>query len=141
MRIEQLRAWHLRELAEQGTPMASETLVYVDKLIELGPAFAGVAAEGVVGAMGLAEQNPGNFRCWAVTDPRLLPQYLVAVCKHMRRTMDALYAERRACRIETIVQEGNEAGRRWVALLGFENPYLMRGFNRNGSAWMYERVA
>ena len=114
----------------------SRQVGYFEGLVAHGDALAGVVDEGVIAAMGMIEQNPGNWRCWAVTHPVLTPKYLVVVCKAMRRFMGG----HRARRIETVVMRDNSCAERWVKLLGFRNPHLMTAFNENGDAWLYELV-
>ena len=139
MKIEKLTRWHWGTMEMQGIHGVSECWPFVDKLIEQ-PSWAGVAYEGIICAMGFNLMNDKNWRCWACTDDKLLPLYLVAVCKHVRRQISAMLAEGIASRIETVVQSGNPRGSRWVELLGFEEPHLMRNFNQYGDALLYERV-
>ena len=142
MIIEPLLMDHLRRLDAPGARLILDGPGYFKGLIDNGPTFAGLTDEGeVIAAMGMIKQNPVSYRCWAVSDPKLLPRYLVAVCKLMRRTMDALYAEKGAKRIETIVRVGNAPGERWVKLLGFNNPQYQRHFDENGDVWLYERLS
>ena len=134
MRLVPLEPEHLAALHDKWADEILRVEAYFAAL-KKGPNFAGVLDDGqVVGVMGMVEQNPGNFRCWAITDDKLLPRYLAVVCKHMRRAMRGLR------RVETVVQEGNEAACRWVELLGFGNRHLMSNFNEFGNAWLYELV-
>jgi len=135
--VEQLERWHLEALQKRG--VAVEPLLaradYVDALALHG--FAGLVDEGIVACMGVCEQNPGNFRCWAFTDPELASRYFLRVCKLMR----AWLAEFPAPRIETVVYMGNLAGHRWVTkILGFEAEGIMRNFNDGRDAMLYSRI-
>ncbi len=139
MIIEKLSRWHMQMLEQQGVPEVRTTWPYLESLIAQ-PSWAGIAEEGVVGAMGFAHMNARNYRCWAITDPALLPKNLTVVSRHMIRQMNAMVAEGIANRIETVVQKDNAAALRWMRILGFTRPHLMTNFNEYGDAWLLERV-
>jgi hypothetical protein len=139
MIIETLRREHLEALDRQGTTAAGWILAkpgYVEALME-HPAFAGLVPEGVIAAVGMVEQNPGNFRCWCVSDGRLMSRHFLEA----NHAIIKFFRESKARRIETVVQADNSAGHRWVQrILGFSNGFPMQAFNEDGTAWLYERI-
>ena len=136
MQIEPLKPWHMKALEAQGVKEAKPTYAYLNSLM-VPPSFAGVVDAGVVCAMGMVEQNPGNWRCWAITDPKLTRRHFIALNKAMR----AFLTEFRKPRIETIVLVGNRAGERWAELHGFVRPRdPMHNYCEHGHAWLYEKV-
>lgn len=140
MLIEPLHPTHMLALEEQGAEGAAPIMRrpgYLKALLANGPAFAGIVDEGVVAAVGMGEQNPGNFRCWAITDRKLASRHFLAVNKGIR----AFFAESRAPRIETVVFIGNVAGHRWVTrILGFTPEGVMRRFHEGRDAMLYSRI-
>lgn len=99
--------------------------------------FAGVAPEGVAAIMGVCEQNAGNWRCWAHTDPVLARRYFVPIVKRMRTWL----AEFHVPRIETVVLVGNMQGLRWTRdVLGFKQEGIMRNAFYGADAWLLSRV-
>jgi hypothetical protein len=143
MIIVTLQRAYLEMLNRQGVAAAGWILAksgYVEALME-HPAFAGIVRDGgnaaVVAAVGLVEQNPGNFRCWCVSDDRLMSRHFLAV----NHGIIKFFRESKARRIETVVQADNAAGHRWVQrILGFSNGFPMQAFNEDGTAWLYERI-
>jgi hypothetical protein len=139
MIIEILKREHLERLHWQGVAAAGWILGkpgYVEALME-HPAFVGIVPEGVITAVGMVEQNPGNFRCWCVSDDRLLSRHFLVVNHEIIK----FFRESKARRIETVVQADNAAGHRWVQrILGFGNGFPMQAFNEDGTAWLYERI-
>jgi hypothetical protein len=139
MIIENLNRDHLFALEKQGSKDATDVLRlegYLESLMVHGPTFAAIVKEGVVAAMGMIEQNEGNFRCWAITDNVLARKYLITLTRAMAYFMDRTPHRR----IETIVQAENTAGHRWVKLLKFGNQFIMHNFNHLGDAYLYERL-
>ena len=138
MRVEKLERWHLERLRERGVENVALILSRESYLAELSiNGFAGLIGEGVVAAMGLCEQNAGNFRCWAFTDPELASRHFVSVCKLVRTYL----VEFKAPRIETVVYMGNIKGHRWVTeILGFEAEGIMRNWGEGRDAMLYSRI-
>jgi hypothetical protein len=142
MKVEQLLLDHLQQLDHVAGARAILQGGWFQDLVCNGPTYAGLTNSGqVIAAMGMLKQNTVSYRCWAVCDEKLLPLYLLPVCKLMRRTMDALYVDKGAKRIETIVRDGNDPAHRWIKVLGFSNPLFIRHFDEHGDAWLYERLA
>ncbi len=139
MRVEKLERWHLERLQARGVENVALILSRESYLTELSiHGFAGLVAEGVVAAMGLCEQNAGNFRCWAFTDPELASRHFVAVCKLVRAYLVAF----KAPRIETVVYMGNVKGHRWVTeILGFETEGIMRNWGEGRDAMLYSKIS
>lgn len=140
MKIEQLQRWHVEALAAQGNVEAvpilenERTLL---SLIEDGPGFAGVADDGVVAIMGMAEYSKGVHRCWALIDPALTRKHFIAICKGMR----GFLAEHRHPRVETLVLKGNVPGHRWIRhVLGFEFEGVLRNYSPPQDAVIYSRI-
>lgn len=138
MRTETLKREHVERLAEQGCEVG-ELLTkpdYLRDLLAVGPGFAGVVDDGVVGILGMCEQLPDNYRCWAHTDRELASRHFVA----LNRAMRAFLTEFRKPRIETVVFVGNEQGRRWAELHGFQQEGVMRNYHAGFDAWLYARI-
>ncbi len=138
MRVEKLERWHLEAMLKRGVTVEPllERADYVETLAING--FAGIVDEGVVACMGVCEQNPGNFRCWAFTDDKLASRYFLQICKLMRAWLRQFDARR----IETVVYMGNLRGHRWVTeILGFETEGIMRKFGDGGDAMLYSRIS
>jgi hypothetical protein len=139
MIIEILKREHIVRLHWQGAAAAGWILGksgYVEALME-HPAFAGIVPEGIVAAVGMVEQNSGNFRCWCVSDGALMSRHFLVVNHEIIK----FFRESKARRIETVVQADNATGHRWVQrILGFSNGFPMQAFNEDGTAWLYERI-
>lgn len=128
---------HIERLETQGASIG-ELLIRPDFIAALTPyGFAGIVDQGIVACLGVVEQNPGNFRCWAHTDDILMSRYFLPACKAMRRWI----GEFRVPRLETVVYVGNIRGHRWVQdILGFNYEGMMRNFHDGRDAWLYSRI-
>ena len=137
MKVERLQRHHFEALREQGCNIGGilTTPGYFEALTAQG--FAGVVDAGVVACMGACEQNPGNWRCWAHTDPYLASKHFFALNKAMRGWL----AEFRPPRLETVVLVGNLTGIRWARdLHGFQQEGVMQHAFEGRDAWLLSRV-
>jgi len=138
VKIEPIHRRHFEALEKQGVSEVVPAYRYLDNWLENSRAFAGVADEGVLGVGGLLEQNPGNFRLWVFRDPRLTRKYRLVVNRMIVAYLDTCGARR----IEAVLQLGNVAGHRWVTkILGFTMAHIMRAFDEDGDAVLYERIS
>lgn len=136
IRVEKLQRWHLERLRERGVAVDEilDRPDYVDALTING--YAAVALDGVCACIGLSEQNHGNYRVWALTDPILASKYFLAINRACRRFL----VEFNAPRVETVVYMGNLKGDRWVRIHGFEPEGVMRNWNDGRDAMLYSRI-
>lgn len=111
---------------------------YARMLEQSGQAFTAVDGDEVLCVSGCAEVWPGRALAWAFLSP--------AAGRHMltlSRAVAGFLAQAQYRRIEAIVDDGFEAGHRWMRLLGFrcETPDGMPGYLPDGrKTFLYARV-
>lgn len=132
-----MHRWHLERLLAQGVRECCLALDTEGMIASLEPhGYAGVVDKNVAATVGVVEQNPGNWHCWAYTDPILASLYFLPIARAMKRWLDGF----KVPRIQTVVFADNERGHRWVKLLGFEMEGVMRNWSAGKDVTLYSRV-
>lgn len=111
---------------------------YATTLEHSGQAFTGVHGGQVVCVAGCANVWEGRALAWAFVSPAA-----GACMVTLHRAVAGFLAQAQYRRIEAIVDDGFEAGHRWMRLLGFrlETPDGMPGYLPDGrKTFLYARV-
>lgn len=140
MNIVQFEPKHLEELLLQPSQALMQPVLsnpdYGRGLASAGPAFTGIAEEGVIACMGLIPQWQDRAIAWGLISAEA-GRHFVQITKAVFRTME-LYPYRR---IEASVLTQFEQGHRWAKLLGFKRECTMKAYLPNGDDCdLYARV-
>lgn len=98
-------------------------------MLRAGPAFTALHGETVLACAGVVEVWAGRALAWA-----LIAEDAGRHMLGIHRAVSGFLMQAPYRRIEATVDEGFEAGHRWLRLMGFvlETPNGMRGFNPDG---------
>lgn len=142
MNIVAFRADHLKQLqlqdaqqyfnAEFGNPD------YGMQLQASRYAFTGMAGDQVIGCAGVHELWTGRAVAWALLSKDAGPHFAA-----IHKAASGFFKGCPFRRVEAMVEDGFDAGHRWVRLLGFKNetPDGMPGYSPTGTKfYLYSRV-
>lgn len=142
MNITRFKAEHLSalELQDSQAYFGSELMTPGYGLqMEAAGGFTAIADDGVVlGCGGCVEVWAGRAIAWA-----LVSRHAGRNMRAIHRAVEGYFQAAPFRRVEAWVDEGFDAGERWLVMLGFqrETPEPMRGFRPDGGAcFLYSRV-
>lgn len=135
MKIIPFSSDHLDEMADFGNqesilrPMLGQ--IKGVKYEDIGPAFSACHEGRVIGCAGLVEATQYRAYTWAVMSRQDFAQRFVGIHRAVKRFLD----EQTYKRIDAQVVYGDQAGHRWMRLLGFRREVFCRPwFMPDGSA-------
>lgn len=133
--------WHLEMMEAQGVQGAQLNEVshvpvaYAKLLRPAGPCFSAWHGGTIVVSGGIVLSNSHIGLVWAVMAASA-GDHMLALHRAAARFLSMHTGVRR---LEATVEQGFEAGCRWITLLGFEFEGLMRGYGSKGET--HERYA
>lgn len=142
MNIQRFKAEHIAALELQDAQAYfGEQLMtpgYAEMLESSGGGFSGLVDCRVVACVGCSEVWPGRAVAWALVSKHA-GRHMVPI----HRAVSGYLMASKHRRIEAWVDDGFDAGSRWMEMLGFtcETPLPMQGFRPDGGAcFLYARV-
>ena len=96
--------------------------------------------DDLVAILGVWPMWPGAGRCWTMLPPETLRRFPKSIHQQASELLAFIVKRDSLIRVEAIVIEGHEAGRRWIERLGFEHEALMRNYGIQGqNCHLYSR--
>jgi len=92
-----------------------------------GPAFTGIAPEGIIACGGILPLWKGVGEAWVVTS-ELVNLYPLTFAKVIWRKLGELIENNHFERVQTTVDKEHIVSQKWVERMGFQNEGLMRKF-------------
>lgn len=113
---------------------------YWKRIEDGGMAFSAFADGEFLGCGGYGQPWPGIAQVW-VWETSGVHRYPQGVHRLVRRALQHIEQDKNVWRISCEVRKGNERGRRWVELLGFQYEGTMEKYGPDGSDFMlYAKV-
>lgn len=107
----------------------------------MGPAYTGFVDGSVIGCSGVITGGTHIGLVWAAV-AQDVGRHMLWLHRAVRRYLDAVVMTHRVKRLEATVEEGFEAGCRWIELLGFRFEGRMPWYGLNGETHLrYARIA
>jgi hypothetical protein len=136
MQIEPFTLEHLQNLQCRSFEAREQQLAPLEVrhwqfLLEAGAAYTMLAAEGIIGCMGLFLLWPGVAEGWAYSTD-LTPKYALSVHRAVKKGITRFMKAFNLRRLQIRVHVDNAVGRRWAERLGFSLESVMRQFGPDG---------